>query len=123
MNVGKSIKRLRELKDFSQDHMAKKLGMSVTAYGNIERNQVKNLPVNRLAEIAAVLEIDICMILRFDAKTDLITGAADKERPADPVLNADALSELRIVLTVQRKANEKMLEALNLLTLLLKQKI
>ncbi|MCK7556570.1 helix-turn-helix domain-containing protein [Chitinophaga sedimenti] len=123
MNVGKSIKRLRELKDFSQDHMAKQLGMSVTAYGNIERNQVKNLPVTRLAEIAAVLEIDICVILRFDAKTDLIIGAADKERPADPALNADALSELRVVLTVQRKANEKMLEALNLITLLLKQKI
>lgn len=96
-----------------------------TAYGNIERDYVKNLAINKLSEIADILEIDICMILRFDAKTDQLVGGGAVSQAARSEQEAitDAFAELRVVLMIQRQANEKMLEALNLVVLLLKQKI
>ncbi|UYQ91240.1 helix-turn-helix transcriptional regulator [Chitinophaga horti] len=125
MSLGKSIRRLRELKGVSREYIASRLGMGVTAYGNIERDYVKNLAVNKLSEIADILEIDICMILRFDAKTDQLVGGGVVSQAARSEQEAitDAFAELRVVLMIQRQANEKMLEALNLVVLLLKQKI
>lgn len=65
MMIGTNIRRVRELKGLSQENMADELGMSVTGYGKIERNEV-GISVERLMKICEVLDVGFEQILRFD---------------------------------------------------------
>jgi transcriptional regulator with XRE-family HTH domain len=65
MNVGENIKKLRELKNYTQEYMAKALNISPTTYGDIERNK-SELTINRVVEIAKVLEVNYLQILEFN---------------------------------------------------------
>jgi len=58
MDIGDKIRKVRELKGFKQEYVATELGMSVTAYGNIERN-ASGITFERLEEIARVLEVTV----------------------------------------------------------------
>lgn len=53
-----SIKRLRLEKDYTQDYMAMKLNISQNAYSKLELGR-SSLSLERLFQIAAVLETDI----------------------------------------------------------------
>jgi transcriptional regulator with XRE-family HTH domain len=50
-----------------QEDMAEKLGISVTAYGNIERDET-DISHDRLEQIAKVLDLSIQDLLAFDEK-------------------------------------------------------
>jgi transcriptional regulator with XRE-family HTH domain len=65
MNIGENIKRIREIKRLTQEGVAKSLGMSVTAYGNIERGDA-DLNFKKLAEIAEALEVDEKEIVNYN---------------------------------------------------------
>lgn len=67
MKVGESIKKLRELKNFTQQHMAAELDLSVSGYGKIERDET-DVSLNKLERIAEVLGVDMNTILSFDSK-------------------------------------------------------
>jgi transcriptional regulator with XRE-family HTH domain len=56
LNIGFSIKRIREFKNLTQEAVAEKVGMSVTAYGDIERGKA-DVNFARLATIAKTLEV------------------------------------------------------------------
>ena len=58
MDIGDKIRKVRELKGLKQEFVASELGMSVTAYGNIERN-ASSLTFEKLEEIATVLEVTV----------------------------------------------------------------
>jgi transcriptional regulator with XRE-family HTH domain len=64
MEIGDKIRKVRELKGYKQEYVAEKLGMSVTAYGNIERNE-SSISLERLQEIAEVLEVTVQDILNI----------------------------------------------------------
>jgi transcriptional regulator with XRE-family HTH domain len=64
MHIGDKIRKVRELKGYKQEYIADKLGMSVTAYGNIERGD-SSLSFERLEEIATVLEVTVQDILNI----------------------------------------------------------
>jgi transcriptional regulator with XRE-family HTH domain len=59
------LKQLRELKNFTQEHMANQLGLSIRAYSKIETGETQ-LTINRLNEISEILGIDPIEILGFD---------------------------------------------------------
>jgi len=59
------IKQIRELKNFTQEYVAQKLGLSTRAYSKIETGETQ-LTINRLNEISAIFEIDPMEILGFD---------------------------------------------------------
>ena len=65
MEIGTKIRKIRELKGFSQENMAEELGMSVTGYGKIERNEV-SVNVDKLLKIAEIFQIGIEQIIGFD---------------------------------------------------------
>ncbi|TXH58788.1 MAG: XRE family transcriptional regulator [Bacteroidia bacterium] len=67
LRIGKKIKQLRELKNYSQEYMAKELRMSVPGYGRIERNEV-DVSIERAHQIAGVLGISITELISFDEK-------------------------------------------------------
>lgn len=60
-----NIRKIRELKNFTREYVAGELNMSMSGYGKIERGEV-DLTVNKLLEIANVLNVSIEFIFRFD---------------------------------------------------------
>jgi transcriptional regulator with XRE-family HTH domain len=65
MKLGGRIRKVRELKGLSQENLAEELGMSVPGYGRIERDEV-SVNMNRLKQIADVLDVGIDTIIGFD---------------------------------------------------------
>ncbi len=64
MTIGEKIRHLRVLKGYSQENMAELIGISPTAYGNIERNGT-DISLSRLEQIAKTLEVNVLDILSF----------------------------------------------------------
>lgn len=62
-----NIKRYREIKDFTREQMASDLNLSLSGYAKLERGEIE-ITLNRLFEIADILEVDVSQILNFDAK-------------------------------------------------------
>jgi XRE family transcriptional regulator, regulator of sulfur utilization len=62
MNIGEKIRHFRTLKNYSQDNMADLLGLSTTAYGNIERGE-SDISYSRLEQIAKVFGMDVIKLL------------------------------------------------------------
>jgi len=67
MSAGNNIKKLRELRNFTQSYMAQKLDLSLSGYSKIERDGT-DVSLKRLQQIAEVLETDVNTILSFDEK-------------------------------------------------------
>lgn len=67
ITLGAKIRKLRELKDLKQEYMADRLGISVTAYGKMERDET-NIGAERLEQIANVLGMSPEDIEAFDEK-------------------------------------------------------
>lgn len=65
MRIGNKIRKVRELKGFSQEYMALELGMSPTGYGNIERNE-SDINIQKLMRVSEVLGVKAEDILTLD---------------------------------------------------------
>lgn len=112
--VGEKIRKIREIKGYSQEYVAKKLQMSQNNYSRIELNQVK-VNLDRLQEIANVLEIDPSDILNFDEKyvfssiSHNQTGGETKSG----IFNGDTIiSDLKSEISYLRDENRKLLSIL-----------
>lgn len=62
MKVNDKVRMMRELRDWSQEEMAHKLGMSTNGYAKIERGEVR-LNIPKLEQIASVLGMDILELM------------------------------------------------------------
>lgn len=65
-NIGDTIKKLRELKNITREKIAGELGLSLSGYSKIERNEV-DLTLSRIRKIAQIIGVDIAQLLNFDA--------------------------------------------------------
>ena len=65
MKVHEKIRKIRELKNFSQENMAEQLQMSVNGYAKIERGEV-GLQMDKLEKIADVLSMNVVDLLSVD---------------------------------------------------------
>ena len=63
--IGQKIRQIRELKGYSQEFVANKLGVSQRAYSKLETNETK-LDWQKITKIAGVFEIDPLDIVSFD---------------------------------------------------------
>ena len=61
------IKQIRELKNFTQEHVATHLGLTTRAYSKIESGETQ-LTINRLNEISSILGVEPMEVLGFDDK-------------------------------------------------------
>jgi len=61
-DIARNIKQIRELKNFTQEHVAAELGISQPAYAKIEQG-VTVLKIDRLQEIADIFEVDLSTLL------------------------------------------------------------
>lgn len=111
--VGQKIKKLRELRNYTQEYMAKKLDLSMNGYGKIEREETE-LTLNRLNEIAKILEVKVFDLLGFDeskiffnqSSHDSSTGASIVLQQQEITNNERKLYESRI--ESQQKEIEKL---------------
>jgi len=63
-DIARNIKQIRELKSFTQAYMAQELGISQPAYTKIEQG-LTILKIDRLQQIADILEVDISALLNM----------------------------------------------------------
>lgn len=66
--ISKNIRKFRELKGYSQEHMAHELDITQASYAKLENNSTK-INVERLFTIAKVLEMDVADILELNKQT------------------------------------------------------
>ena len=67
MRIGDSIKEIREIeKDFKRSYVAGKLNITTRAYSNIENN-IADITVNRLEDLANIFECDPLYILNYQS--------------------------------------------------------
>jgi transcriptional regulator with XRE-family HTH domain len=64
-NIWLNIKKVRELRNFTQGFVAEQLKMTQAGYSKIEAGQVE-LTLNRLDEIAKILKTSILELMNFD---------------------------------------------------------
>jgi transcriptional regulator with XRE-family HTH domain len=62
---GSVLRKYRELRNYSQDYVARKMGISQNAYSKIENN-ITQLTVNHIKQISQVLEVSMMDLLRDD---------------------------------------------------------
>lgn len=63
--VAGNIRKIREYKNYTQDYLAAKLGISQNAYSKIELSYSK-ITLDRLFHIALILEVEVTQLLYFD---------------------------------------------------------
>jgi transcriptional regulator with XRE-family HTH domain len=64
-SVGVKIKKVRELKNLTQEYLAEQVGMTTSGYSRIERGEVK-ISLDRLQQVAMVLGVQPNDLTNFD---------------------------------------------------------
>ncbi len=67
MVIGTKIKKIRELRNFTQEYMAEKLNMTQAGYSKIERDEV-DVNFDKIEKIAEILQITPSALVGFDEK-------------------------------------------------------
>jgi transcriptional regulator with XRE-family HTH domain len=62
---GTVIRQFREMRNYSQEYIAGKMGISQNAYSKIE-NGITQLTVSHIRQISAILEVSIMDLLKDD---------------------------------------------------------
>ncbi|MBK8442567.1 MAG: helix-turn-helix transcriptional regulator [Sphingobacteriales bacterium] len=70
-NLGKNIRHLRELRNYTQAYVASQLGISQRAYSKIEQC-ADNISMKRLQHIAQILSVSVKDIIDFEDKLSRI---------------------------------------------------
>lgn len=65
MLVGNKIKKIRELKNLTQEHISEQLGMSQSSYSKLETGET-DIPIERLRQISTIFGLKPEDILSFD---------------------------------------------------------
>jgi transcriptional regulator with XRE-family HTH domain len=58
-NIGSKVRQFRELKGYSQDDMARLLGITLKTYGNLERDNNKTIDIEKLSRVAELLDVSV----------------------------------------------------------------
>jgi transcriptional regulator with XRE-family HTH domain len=76
--------QIRELKGFSQEYVAAKVGVSQRAYSKMERDEIK-LDWNKITSIAQIFDIDPIDLVSFD--DNLIFHNCNQSGKANHIIN------------------------------------
>lgn len=67
MNVGKNLQIIREVNDFTQNHVADFLGISQKSYSNLERAK-NNVSVEVLLKLSELYKINVLKFLELNTE-------------------------------------------------------
>lgn len=77
MEIGEKIRYARLTKGYSQENMADFLGISTSAYGDIERNKTE-LTLSRAKKLSTILKISILELIGEEIHTPEVLNNTDK---------------------------------------------
>lgn len=77
--IGQKIKKMREFRNFTQEHLAKSLDMTQAGYSRIERDEV-DVTIKKLVKIAKILDVTINDLFSFDDTKIFQNQFSNKER-------------------------------------------
>jgi transcriptional regulator with XRE-family HTH domain len=92
MSIGSTIKKIRERHHLKQEEIAKKLNMSVTGYGKIERDEV-SVNQDRLEEIAKVFGVNAIEILAEEKNVQGFSVTQNNNNPTGNNIGVFYISE------------------------------
>lgn len=70
---GTILRKYREMRNYSQEYVAGKMGISQNAYSKIENN-ITQLTVKHVKQISAILEVSVMDLLKDDFEIHKATG-------------------------------------------------
>jgi transcriptional regulator with XRE-family HTH domain len=99
--INNNIKSIRELKNYTQQHMALHLGITQAGYSKLE-NTGSNFSYEKLEKIAQIFDINIVNIINFNVDQYLVSNKDDYHVPAiiklEDIINVKVLYENKITL-------------------------
>ncbi|MDR0802899.1 helix-turn-helix transcriptional regulator [Fluviicola sp.] len=93
--IGRNIKNLCEMRNFTQEYMSEQLSISQKQYSRIENGEI-SVSIQQLFAIAAILNISVQLILEFNASlifNNLNSGGEFKAFNNTPVEQIETLYE------------------------------
>ncbi|MBB4801531.1 helix-turn-helix transcriptional regulator [Flavobacterium johnsoniae] len=107
--IKNKIKNIRELKNYTQEYMAERLGVTQAGYSKIEKGKT-SLSYEKLVEIGRILDVSVEDIISFDYDKyfnnfNKITG----NNNGSILINADNSSELKELYEDKIQLLEKLL--------------
>lgn len=115
-NIGENIKKIRELKNLTQESMAILLGVSQKTYSNIE-NAGNNITYEKILRIAEILEVNITKVLELN--TEVLLNNNNQQGGINQLNTAVSYNYLN---EEQAKLYERLLEEKDNIIKLLKEK-
>jgi transcriptional regulator with XRE-family HTH domain len=90
IDIGAKIKHFRDIKGYSQDYMAEKLGISLKSYNNLENEKTK-IDTKKIHQIAQILGVNWLELLSFGEKITQINGSiiGDNNNNNNPTVYAN----------------------------------
>ncbi len=76
--LGTKIKKVRELKNLTQEHVAEQVGMTTSGYSRIERGEVR-VSIERLEQIARAIDVHPNDLTNFDQNVFFTNGGTTNE--------------------------------------------
>lgn len=83
--VNEKIRQIRELKNISQEHIARGLNISTRAYSKIESGETQ-LTISRLNEISKIIQVDPKEVLGFNTENIFNNGLYQQGGKAENVI-------------------------------------
>ena len=108
MFIGQKIKKLRELKNLTQDYVANQLGLTQSAYSKMENGEV-DIPFSRIEDIAKIFTIQPEDIITFNENT--IFNLYNNQTANGQVINHNYDSEIKLY-EEQHAADKEQIEYL-----------
>ncbi len=87
-----NIKKYRELKGYTQQYVAEKLGITQKQYSNLESG-FSSISIDRFYEIAEILETDIINLLDFD-KNAILKGNYNYQKGNNNMFRIDPIEKV-----------------------------
>jgi transcriptional regulator with XRE-family HTH domain len=110
--IAEKIRKLREIKGYKQETMAKRMGLTTNGYGKIERGE-SSITLDRLEQIAQVLEVSTLDILQFDDNFVYNITTMNNSATNDIVNNYSLSEAERILLMQQIEAMQRLIDNQN----------
>lgn len=110
-SLGYKIRKIREIKNISQDYAAKYLGISQGAYSSIESGKVK-INEKKLIRIAAAFNVDIDVIKNFNEEAIFnlwLSNSYDTSKNLNPL---EKLQDIYEKLLKEKDSHIKLLQTI-----------
>ncbi len=76
--IGRKVAYYRQLRNLTQEELAKRINISTSSLGKIERGKYNNnISLSMLMIIAEGLKINLTMLLNFDEREDVLSKDED----------------------------------------------